>query len=126
MPICRRLNLWNRSSGQGFFHIEVDISRTLLKNNFVQFEAIIFEWHHSEYAKKRNFKKNSHIKMAVSSKLLNQMQFNDWHFEGLQKYFKFRCLNVFSIKFQFWRNLKCDPLLTVPCCSQGVEKTRDC
>ena len=32
------------------------------KKNFVQYEAMRFEWHHFEYAKKRNFRKNSYLK----------------------------------------------------------------
>ena len=53
----------------------------------MQFELMRFEWRHFENAKKRDFRKNSHFEMAVSSKLPNQIKFSDRNFKGLQKTF---------------------------------------
>ena len=68
-----------------FIYYLLIISRTIIQKNFVQFEAMRFKWHHFENAKNAIFAKIAILKWLY---LQNQMQFSDWHFEGIQKTFQ--------------------------------------
>ena len=48
--------------------------------------------------KKRDFRKNDHLKMAVALQRLEQIEFNDRHLKGLQKTFQIPVAKYFYLQ----------------------------
>ena len=100
MSMFRRSNqeIWSRPKGS-FIKSLLNVSRTISKKIFAQFEVAKVEWHHFENAKKRDFRISSHFEMAVSPKIRNQIYFSNRHLKVFEKPSKARSQNVFSFKF---------------------------
>ena len=64
--------------------------------------------------------------MAVSLNYATKWNLTYGILKVLKKPFKSTSLNVFNIKFRFWRIFKCSPLLWAPCYVYAVGKNRGC